>query len=53
LHTHSQSSYYTQLGWKVLERFEAWGKSNTYVTAFIVKAGFKFVPLFISNKTVI
>ena len=28
LHTHSQSSYYTKLGWEVLERFEVWGKEH-------------------------
>ncbi|MDX9668333.1 GNAT family N-acetyltransferase [Pseudomonas sp. P5_152] len=28
LHTHSQSNYYTKLGWEVLERFEVWGKEH-------------------------
>lgn len=28
LHTHSQSDYYTKLGWNVVERFEAWGKAQ-------------------------
>ncbi|TVT79856.1 GNAT family N-acetyltransferase [Pseudomonas sp. H3(2019)] len=28
LHTHNQSHYYAKLGWEVLERFEAWGKSQ-------------------------
>lgn len=28
LHTHSQSHYYTRLGWEVLEHFEAWGKEQ-------------------------
>ncbi len=28
LHTHSQSHYYTKLGWTVLERFEVWGKEH-------------------------
>lgn len=28
LHTHSQSNYYIQLGWTVMERFEAWGKEH-------------------------
>ena len=28
LHTHNQANYYAQLGWKVLERFEAWGKEQ-------------------------
>lgn len=28
LHTHDQSAYYAKRNWKVLERFEAWGKEQ-------------------------
>lgn len=28
LHTHDQSRYYEKRGWKVLERFEAWGEEQ-------------------------
>ena len=28
LHTHDRSEYYSKRGWKVLERFQAWGKEQ-------------------------